>query len=1072
MIDELLSYFSKDSYTKKDEEIQKAFDLYEEGLSLDGPEGEARKEEARHSIESQLVASGQAEQDSVFFNPDEFFPGGRRDSERIDAFRKDMLLNRSSQQMLWSFAGTTGAMTVLTEKHLESLGRNLEDLKPAGMRRNRIKKNSAAETGSSRIYLYGDGSVSETYNKEKARLRFDRTSDKGGFDWNREKYDPNYRVEKQGWFGALNKEGDWVMVDETSGRQGGITAEPEGQTREIRMVSTLDGPVIFDTALLLVQEEEEYYYTLEGELYGAVKNDPDAAWKRVEAELKGTSPVGVVLPQGTPDEVKKVYREKLGKGVKILEEGSTETRDLVQADRSEREEAAAASLTLGAFARLKESGLTNKQAGEILSAGEEVIELPLNPFIKEDRDAIASDLTPEAEAWLDRKGEEVSGEELGHVMPFISAVLPLLQDTTLDDTAVLDEAWNSGLGKTGKQSDAVLTGKVSLGELCQGKKPFGQAGSPKEFDFFQSADLEKASAASKLTEGEAASLKETVGKLNIPPVDRKGFNKKLSSALAEYRTVQMSTGMTVGDLVRSVDAINRKSPDAGNIASKEVYFEESLGIVLDSAALMAAPVKSVPRESLYKPLDVSTGLVLEKGGSVRGTSEETLPAVLPETVLPLTGDLLAVLSVPSEGAGPLSRAQLEEVRAVYRKAGLSETVSAEAVKQWESQAFTGDEFDLLKNRLESKLGTSGISSIEKQQSMIASGKVSGVSQIKAGTNMVIPPITTFVPEQSEVIQAVADTFYEEGGVTPELILPREELIPLIASAASGQWEGVPSAMRSPIKQAMTRTVGSQGVSAPSLLSGMTPQKAAPISRIPRVSKRIPMATASFGGQGYRNLGYRINPSRNHVQALKSQAIGSRVENLVFPEASVSSGPTSSIPSGTNPIEKTAIAVKGSSVSATDFTPPSRLTLRQPNTPGLSGQGNIIPFRNGKPAAVKAVRQNQAGSVWNPDTLSHPGGMSRGAASGATPFMGQPAGGQGFVPPQFGRQEMPGQMDRMDRINANYEADKMALGQGEYGEQRMLAKTQSHSVGHAGGEIRKTNRTVFIDDVIEDLQREF
>ncbi len=210
---------------------------------------------------------------------------------------------------------------------------------------------------------------------------------------------------------------------------------------------------------------------------------------------------------------------------------------------------------------------------------------------------------------------------------------------------------------------------------------------------------------------------------------------------------------------------------------------------------------------------------------------------------------------------------------------------------------------------------------------------------------------------------------------------------------------------------------------------MTSPKAAPISRIPRVSKRIPLATASFGGQGYRNLGYRINPSRNSVQALKPQAAGSRVENLVFPEASISSGSTSSSPSGKTLVEKTATAVKGNSLSGKGFPPPSRLTLRKPNTQGLSGQGNTVSFRNGKPAAVKAVRQNQAGSVWNPDTLSHPGGMSRGAASGASPFMGQPAGGQSFAPPQVGRQEMPGQMNRMDRINANYEADKMALGQG-------------------------------------------
>ena len=47
MLGELYNYFSKDSYTRKDEEIQKAFDLYEEGLLKDTPEGETRREEGR-----------------------------------------------------------------------------------------------------------------------------------------------------------------------------------------------------------------------------------------------------------------------------------------------------------------------------------------------------------------------------------------------------------------------------------------------------------------------------------------------------------------------------------------------------------------------------------------------------------------------------------------------------------------------------------------------------------------------------------------------------------------------------------------------------------------------------------------------------------------------------------------------------------------------------------------------------------------------------------------------------------------------------------------------------------------
>ena len=312
MIEELTSYFAESFYTQRDERILRAFDKYQEGLGLEGEEGIRLKESARRTLEEELVASGQSEEDRVFINPEEFFPGGVRNDEKIDDFRRDMIRSHGGQQMLWSFAGTTGAMTVITEKHLESLGRDLDSLKPTGMKRKDRSGGDFPSKGTVPLYLYGDGSASSVYQKEKAKLRFDRCRDRSGFDWNQKKYDPNYTVEKRDWFGALNRDGEWVAL--SSGGDG-HTESAEDETalkREIELVPTLNGPLIFDAALILCgPEEEEYYYSLEGELYGAVKTDRQATVDRLKESLAGQSPVGIVLPSGTDEETRKAYETLL-----------------------------------------------------------------------------------------------------------------------------------------------------------------------------------------------------------------------------------------------------------------------------------------------------------------------------------------------------------------------------------------------------------------------------------------------------------------------------------------------------------------------------------------------------------------------------------------------------------------------------------------------------------------------------------------------------------------------------------------------------------------------------------------
>ena len=58
-----------------------------------------------------------------------------------------------------------------------------------------------------------------------------------------------------------------------------------------------------------------------------------------------------------------------------------------------------------------------------------------------------------------------------------------------------------------------------------------------------------------------------------------------------------------------------------------------------------------------------------------------------------------------------------------------------------------------------------------------------------------------------------------------------------------------------------------------------------------------------------------------------------------------------------------------------------------------------------------------------------------------------------------------------RGNVNYEADKAAMGEGLPSSERMLARSEAKSVGHAGGSggQRKKYTAIDVDHVIDDIK---
>ena len=1112
MIGEVFNYISEGFYQKKDDEVVQAFDSYEKGLQEDNP---SLQNEARRALESQLVASGQMEEESAFINPDEFFPNGQRDQDRIDDFRRTMTMHHSGQQVLWTFAGTTGSMSVLTEKHLESMGRSLDDLKPAALVRSEKRKRSP-QTGNNttRLYLYGDGTASSEYSKEKAKVRFDRMRDSSGFNWNLNAYDPNYQVRKEGWTGAFDKEGEWVRLEtEAHGEDEGISVTSASRKKEITLIHTLDGPLVYDAALLLASEEEEYYYSMDGELYGGVKNDPEETLKKLQAELKGSEPRALVLPEATPEETKQLYREKLGPDVMIYAEGSPEVDKIIEEDSSTRTELAAVSMSLAAVTRLQRRGLSRKAAVKALTTTGETVEVPLNPFNQEDRKELASDLSPKAAAWLDTKAEKLSEDELTTAIPYIAGALPLLAAAALtsglEEDEVLEEAFTAS--KQEEPSKSSMTGRLTLGELTSGSHPWKSTES-RTYDFFNETSLTEATKAAGLSEGEAASVKEAASQLNIPPVDRKVFNRMMSAALAEYRSIQMSTGMTAADLVRSVDSISMSRPDGKRIASKQVHFEAPLYEVLTAAAATTSSSKSISREELFQPLREAESIQAE---TTSDTAEMTL-----ETALTITEGLLAALETPSEGAAPLTDEQTTTVQALYKQSGLTPTEAQSATSLWQEKSFTPAEFTALTGSIESKIAPKAatqqnpvkseiMQSLPKKQkkslapfvdkamagnweSIPAKERAELSKAMMATSGIALPvaaeavigssesSITTdsvLITEDSLIVQAVTDDFTEQAAVLNPA-LTREAILPMVTGALAGDWSKVPNDLRQPL----TRTVQRRG-----RVSSMVPKATAttaPKKSIKGQSRQLPIAVSPqiLTGRGYSNLGYSMAPSRQSVHSISKGAMGSSVRGLDFTQAKMQAPSKAPVASSSAPIKatqskkkQTAANQATSSPKAKPFHAPSRLQVVPLSGTPSAQQPRTTPSRN-----VQAVMAETGGGHWNTNALPHANGMGVPSYSGPGAYPGTPGGvespqsfQQPFAAPSFPSSNSPGnamnnQMNRMDRINANYEADKASLSPMDRGTpDRLLARKEGNEASRSGIS-GSNNKLELADELSDDL----
>ncbi|MCG8480350.1 MAG: hypothetical protein MI724_14755, partial [Spirochaetales bacterium] len=292
MVAEVLRYTEPGFYRSMADRIEDPVRAYAEART-DGTSEEnlaTIKHEAQQSVES-VVAEGLVDPDDpTYVNLDaEFFTdSGALDEEKLGRFVKDQISMIAYQQMQWTFAGTSGSFTQITEREMELRGQSLERMLPAKMiaARRQAKRDAERETippNTVRLYLHPDGRILNEPTDEDTRIRFDRTADRSGFDWGKT-YDINEDIPKDGWTGAFDKDGMWTKV--------ATTTDPETQRvvidtgpKRVAVLEYAGEAYLVDEEAILVAEATETYYDVQGRVYGTSAVDAAATVVSIKADL-------------------------------------------------------------------------------------------------------------------------------------------------------------------------------------------------------------------------------------------------------------------------------------------------------------------------------------------------------------------------------------------------------------------------------------------------------------------------------------------------------------------------------------------------------------------------------------------------------------------------------------------------------------------------------------------------------------------------------------------------------------------------------------------------------------------
>ena len=318
MLKEYLWYVQPGRYSAIAQEIEEAVQSY----AISKNQSSKKKKDKLRAAAQQLCAhhlvhSGMREEQNVCINIDaEFCSEGTVNQENLNRFIKEIIKAYCYQKVLWEYMGTTSSFTCISKLAMEQDGFVYEDYLPVSYKRDVAQKAAEKIKRENKvpIYAYTDGTVSEHYDKNKARFSFNALKDTSGFNWTKG-YDPNDTVEKKGWHGAYDKDGYWVKVNESEHTQeiGSIT---QPVVQPLQLIKEKEGALLYDGSGFFSETSDILYIDALLHVYAHSQNDKTATVERIKQTLQdlGVHTIShVACPGVGKKETLERYRKVLGK---------------------------------------------------------------------------------------------------------------------------------------------------------------------------------------------------------------------------------------------------------------------------------------------------------------------------------------------------------------------------------------------------------------------------------------------------------------------------------------------------------------------------------------------------------------------------------------------------------------------------------------------------------------------------------------------------------------------------------------------------------------------------------------
>lgn len=607
MIKEYNYYITTNRFSQIAEDLDYAVRSYALVIDKQDAETDSLRERARMLCSEHLIKSGLRNKNNSFINIDaEFFEGGELIEENLNKFIKNILKAHGYQKILWEYMGTTSLMTEISKSAMETDGFKYENYLPVV-----LKEKNTQE------------------NKTKINRNFNRLGDDSGFDWSKS-YDPNYTVEKKGWFSDYDENGVWTRFSSNT-KSEAAAKKKENKINSIKLVKNEHGYMLYDPDKILLNPVLLWYLTQNDEVYGGEESDTVRLLEVIKNKLTENGNAKITEIAVSSNNNKK-DSEKLCEQYKALL-GNLAEKKLTIVSSEKANKIAEENTAFEKNLLLEERYLDlQKKIASILKAKTQSTPEEISAALENEKTETTLDILEEEDAKL----ADLSDEEYQSFIERAAELTATKRAEFAKATAVISKNWNeyktSGKTKTeciellykyvksGKESD--FNYELSLRQVLE-----NTAVAEILDDITETKALEQLVKESLPIENQESAHEYIASLPEQPEAAKASVYKALYAAVKNYLTVRMSTGMSIKELfdyvVKSqggklpkasftpplVGYINSANSDAVSakdaIGEKRIFFDGKVSALFEELMNKPLPQKEVSLEVLEEAYEKS-----------------------------------------------------------------------------------------------------------------------------------------------------------------------------------------------------------------------------------------------------------------------------------------------------------------------------------------------------------------------------------------------------------------------------------------------------------------------------------